>query len=83
MMNLTTYRPCLIDGQTKAIFHGWYTSSHVIPPSALRGGHNGGTVTDFIAVVEFADGSIKYVRPENIRFLDSISLFKKCDFGDD
>ena len=69
-------RPCVLtkygdESKYKALFHCWIHYSNVIPPSNLRGGHNGGQVSDVYGLVELEDGSVEIVSPKSIRFLDS------------
>lgn len=64
----------------KALFHGLFTESQVIAPSALKGGHPGGTVQSPVAVVEFEDGTIERVPIESVRLLDSAGKFKEYDW---
>ena len=69
-------RPCVLtnygdESKYKALFHCWIPYSNVIPPSNLRGGHNGGQVSDVYGLVELEDGSVEIVSPKSIRFLDS------------
>lgn len=69
-------RPCVLTkygdkSKYKALFHCWIHYSDVIPPSNLRGGHNGGQVSDVYGLVELEDGSVEIVSPKSIRFLDS------------
>ena len=61
------YRPCFVDGE-KALFHRWAEHSEIYAPSLLKGGHNGGVEKYVTAIVEYADGSIKEVMPNKIRF---------------
>lgn len=70
-------RPCVLtkygdESKYKALFHCWIHYSNVIPPSNLRGGHNGGQVSDVYGLVELEDGSVEIVSPKSIRFLDSL-----------
>lgn len=39
-----------------AKFYGIYEHSHIVPPSPMKGGSSGGTVTFPVAVVEDSDG---------------------------
>lgn len=67
-------RPCFVTHpngeQEKAFFHCWNQISRVIPPSIVRGGHNGGQVSRVYGVVEFEDGRVSNVEPHMIAFLD-------------
>lgn len=69
-ISTSEYRPCFVDGE-KALFHRWVVISEIIPPSMLRGGHNGGNVTETFALVEFENGEIRLSHPRQIRFCPS------------
>ena len=64
------YRPCMVDGK-RALFHKWEHLSYVMPPSLMIGGHNGGTVQYVVGIIEYEDGTVKEVPPEEIRFTDN------------
>lgn len=56
-------------GDKLGYFHAWEQCSDVVPPSIMRGGHQGGVVSQMYALVEFTDG-IKRVQPWDIKFVD-------------
>lgn len=62
-------RPCYVDGR-KALFHGWVDVADVITPSIAIGGHNGGTVRDTLALVEYENGKVAKVDTRYFRFAD-------------
>lgn len=62
-------RPCVVNGQ-KALFHRWMDISKVIPPSPMKGGHPGGTISEVFGIVEKEDGSVCECYPYKIRFVD-------------
>lgn len=66
-------RPCYVAGE-KALFHCWCHESHVVGPSLLVGGHSGGTVAFVKGIVEFENGGVTKVDPENIQFADGGSF---------
>lgn len=68
-----TKKPWMIekDGTTNALFHCWEHISEVIAPSPLAGGHSGGVVSGILGIVEFSNGSIGKVKPEDITFIDN------------
>lgn len=78
LRNLRSLRPCTVDGRC-ALFHMWFTHSQVIPPSLLIGGHSGGVITQQYALVEYEDGTMSYVNPFNIKFLDTISQMNEFE----
>lgn len=66
-------RPCICltsDGFKKCLFHCWSNESYIVGPSLMVGGHNGGTVSNTVGILEFEDGSIKKVNPNDFRFDD-------------
>ena len=67
-------RPCVIketNGKQKCLFHRWSQESWIVPPSLLKGGHTGGTVSTIMAVMEFEDGSVRLIKPNAFKFCDS------------
>lgn len=58
-------------GTVNALFHCWEQHSYIVPPSMMTGGHNGGVVSGILGIVEFANGSIAQVKPEDIVFIDN------------
>lgn len=64
------YRPCIVD-EKKALFHRWEDFKNVIGESMMRGGHGAGQIAYTLGIVEFEDGKIKRVGPENIKFCDN------------
>ncbi len=71
-------RPCITRGH-KALFHGFEHRSEIVPPSPLKGGHSGGEIKGVIGIVEYEDGAIHKVNPEEIRFIDN--KVKSCFEG--
>lgn len=65
----TEYRPCYVKDK-KALFHRWEEKSEIVVPSPMVGGHGGGVVKGTLAIVEYEDGTIDEVRPQQIRFAD-------------
>lgn len=57
--------------ERKALFHGWSTIAQLVDASPMIGGHPGGTISDTFAIVEYMDGKVERVRPEQIQFLDT------------
>ena len=53
----------------KGYFHRWEDISHIVPPSPVVGGHNGGVEQRVFAIVELEDGTVKEVYPTQIRFV--------------
>lgn len=63
-------RKCIFKDEV-AIFHGIYQISQVIPPSMLNGGHNGGVVSEPMAVIETIDGNLLTVYLRNVKMIGS------------
>ena len=66
------YRVVRSSEEVKGLFHCWNHRSEVVGESPLRGGHPGGQVSATFAIVEFEDGTVKEVEPQNIRFVDGL-----------
>ena len=77
------YRPCLIDDECKALFHKWESGVKRIPAGPENGWKGGGTVCSDLAIVEDADGRIREVEPNRIRFTDELvpRYFYPEDYG--
>lgn len=54
-------RKCVVDNKP-AYFHTWSSESQYVPGR--------GIITSPIGIVEFADGTVECVEPEDIRFVD-------------
>ena len=70
------FRPCTVKGK-RGVFHGWFQYDGVRL-------NNSGKVIDgnikFLSgLVEFEDGSVKRVDPENIKFEDSADFFNQVE----
>lgn len=57
--------------QQKALFHRWAEERQLIDASPMLGGHPGGEIATTLAIVEYMDGRVEKVLPEQIRFLDT------------
>ena len=62
----------------KALFHCWSHRSELYDTSPMIGGHPGGQVSGTFAIVEYEDGTVHEVDPQNIRFIDD--LMSEYDF---
>lgn len=58
-------------GEKKALFHKWVEERQPIGASPMVGGHKGGEIATTMAIVEYMDGRVEKVLPEQIRFLDT------------
>lgn len=63
-------RLCMARG-AKAIFHIWSEVAEVIPPSPMRGGHQGGEIRYSTAIVEYENGQVTEVMANDVVFLDT------------
>lgn len=73
-------RPCLANDK-KALFHGWFQHSKVVPPSPMVGGHTGGQLSTLLGLVEWEDGSVHAVQTWEVKFLDTpgqMGEFEAC-----
>lgn len=57
--------------EIKALFHCWNHRSELYDASPMIGGHPGGQVSGTFAIVEYEDGTVHEVEPQNIRFVDN------------
>lgn len=60
-MKPTELRECVVDGET-AYFHMWSNDSKYVPGR--------GVITSPVGIVEYEDGTVECVEPEDIRFID-------------
>lgn len=58
--------------EIKALFHCWNHRSELYGASPMIGGHPGGQVSGTFAIVEYEDGTVHEVEPQNIRFVDNL-----------
>lgn len=58
--------------EIKALFHCWNHRSELYGASPMIGGHPGGQVSCTLAIVEYEDGTVHEVEPQNIRFVDGL-----------
>ena len=67
-MTLYTEEP---EHEIKALFHCWDHRSELYDASPMIGGHPDGQVSGTFAIVEYEDGIVHEVEPQNIRFVDN------------
>lgn len=79
---MSELRTCRVNGE-KAFFHCWANIRKAVDASPLIGGHPGGFIEGTLAIVEYEDGRIEMVYPEEIVFLDSRHLFAQYDFTEE
>lgn len=72
-------RFCLVNNKP-AIFHYWGTDSQVVPPSALKGGHNGGIIASTYGIIEDMEtGAVMKISPTSIVFIqDGLKAHTVC-----
>lgn len=66
-ISTSEYRPCIVDGKEKALFHRWEDAEE-----------KGRRFT--AGIVEYESGRIDEVLPYKIKFLDSTGLFHEIAF---
>lgn len=64
------FRLCMV-GEEQALFHRWTEERQLVDASPMIGGHPGGEIASTLAIVEYMDGRVERVLPEQIRFLDT------------
>lgn len=67
------YRQCLVRRE-KGLFHGWFLHDEILLD--LDGLYKD-KVRMLMGVVEFVDGSIRKILPENIKFVDGSMMFNE------
>src|SRR5574343_874061 len=70
------FRPCTVKDK-RGVFHGWFQYDGV-----RMNGHGriiDGNIKFLSGLVEFEDGSIQRVEPENIKFEDNADFFKQVE----
>lgn len=66
----SVYRPCIVDGK-KALFHMWENFSKPVAGELHIGGAPAGTLSFILAIVEFEDGTVDRVLPQEVKFVDN------------
>ena len=69
--------------KVKALFHRWYEYKNIVEGSIMTGGHPAGQVSWLYGVVEFEDGKVGLVEPQNIIFVGTEKKMKEYSFGDE
>ncbi len=72
------YRPCIVRGR-KALFHMWENFSKPVAAELHIGGAPAGVLSLTLAIVEFEDGTVDRVLPQEVKFADN--KFKEYVFG--
>lgn len=72
------YRPCYVNGK-KALFHRW-TDVPMVSPSKMLMVRDANKATEYVglAIVEYEDGTVDRVFPEQVRFVPG--LMNEYDF---
>lgn len=76
------YRPCYAKGK-KALFHRWANTANPITPRGVDPSDERARFFQYRAtqaVVEYEDGTVERVWPQDIRFADSTARFKEYDW---
>lgn len=82
MLGCNEPRPCIVNGNTRAVFHRWAEIERPIRKDELGFGVPAGTIKCVNALVEYLSGDVEAVNPKKIRFLDSKSVFSGFDWED-
>lgn len=70
-VKFSEYRPCLVCGTLKALFHRWSDVSEIVAPSPFEGKQAGGIIKGIVGIVELESGKVETTLPQNIQFLDN------------
>lgn len=69
-------RPCYVEKnikdakKVKALFHRWVILQEVIGSGLTIGSAPGGQISKCYALIELEDGSMRYIYPSDITFID-------------
>lgn len=64
-------RECIVDNKD-ALFHGWFEVRQMVSAGlSIMDDHPGGVIADVVGIVEFMDGTVVKVFPDQIRFKDT------------
>ena len=75
----SVYRPCIADGKN-ALFHMWENFSKPLPAEIHIGGAPAGLLSFTWAIVEFEDGTVQRIPPQDVKFCDSKVKMKEYCF---
>ena len=75
-------RPCWVKGK-KALFHRWVDSARPVKPRGLEDTETMARyqVAHVHGLVEFEDGTLERVWPQDIQFTDTAAEFEAYDWG--
>lgn len=81
----TEYRPCYVNGR-RALFHRWVNTANPVLPKGVS--HDNEKARFFqhrstTGLVEYADGTLARVWPQEIRFADSADRFREYEWDTD
>lgn len=62
-------RPCIVN-KKKALFHMWSSKTRIVEPSMMIGGHKGGVLKFTVGIIEYENGKVDEVFPNQVKFLD-------------
>lgn len=66
----------------KAFFHRWYEYKNITGGSLMIGGPPLGQISRLYAIVEYEDGQVCLVEPQDIIFVGTKQKMKDYDFGE-
>lgn len=73
------YRPCYVNGR-RALFHRWVNTANPVLPKGVSPDDERAKFFQHrstTGLVEYADGTMERVWPQDIRFADSAGLFRE------
>lgn len=81
----TEYRPCYVNGR-RALFHRWVNTANPVLPKGVEANNEKARFFQHrstTGLVEYADGTLARVWPQEIRFADSADRFNEYTWDAD
>lgn len=79
------YRPCYVNGR-RALFHRWVNTANPALPKGVSPDDERAKFFQHrstTGLVEYSDGTVERVWPQDIRFVDSAARFREYDWETD
>lgn len=90
-ISFNEYRPCYIitphrstpPTKERGFFHQWSCEQQPVGAGLAKGSHQGGQFSQTLGIVEKEDGSVCFVHPENIQFIDTRELMAQIAWDEE